>query len=116
RGGNYVYVTAAGWRVVRWNEDFPVMLATQRPLPIPVPATGNDVRRKHLGFAEDDPNWHMIRIWHATAFFSDHERQMMLLTGGSGSGKTKRAESIAYVVDPLDTDSNGNPVMGGPLP
>lgn len=114
--GRYVHVTTEGWRLVDHSDDLPVMLATQRALPIPVHPENGDPRLGHLGFNADDPNWHQIRMWQATAFFADHERQLMLLTGGSGSGKTKRAESIAWIVDPLDTDSNGDPVMGGPLP
>lgn len=114
--GKYVEVTAAGWQVTDWKPEYPVMLASQRGLPIPKPSRDGNRRREHLGFEESDGNWHQIRCWEATAFFADHERQQMLLIGGSGSGKTKRAESIAWIVDPLDTDAYGDPVMGGPLP
>jgi hypothetical protein len=114
--GKYVEVDEHGWRVTDWRPEYPVMLATQRPLSIPVRRVGEDPRLHHLGFEESDSNWHQIRMWAGTAFFCDHERQQMLLTGGSGSGKSKRAESIASIVDPLGTDSNGDPVMGGPLP
>lgn len=114
--GKFVFVNAEKWWVVDWQPDFPTMLACERPLPIPKKPKGEDPRLRHLGFHEHEQNWHQIRMWQATAFCADHERQMMLLTGDSGSGKTKRAESIAWIIDPLEVDSNDNPVMGGPLP
>lgn len=114
--GQYVRVDEDGWRVTPWQAGYPVMLATQRVLPVPVPAGDEDPRLAHLGFVADDPNWHQIRMWQATAFFADHERQLMMLTGGSGSGKTKRAQSVAALVDPLAEDAHGRPVLGGPLP
>jgi hypothetical protein len=116
--GQYVEVAEDGWRVTPWKRNYPVMLAAARPLPVPVqPGQGQpDPRLRHLGFATGDPNWHQIRMWQATAFFCDHERQLMFLTGGSGSGKSKRAQSVAAIVDPLAEDAHGRPVMGGPLP
>jgi hypothetical protein len=125
--GQYVEVTPDGWQVISWRPGLPVMLASARPLPVPVNpqqawAQQNpwlpyrDPRLDHLGFTATDPNWHQIRIWQATAFFPEHERPLLLLTGASGSGKTKRAQSIAAIVDPLATDSHGRPVLGGPLP
>lgn len=114
--GQYVEVDEQGWRVTEWRPEYPVMLASTRALPVPVSPNGVDPRLAHLGFTADDPNWHQIRMWQATAFFADHERQLMMLTGGSGSGKTKRAQSIAAIVDPLAEDAHGRPVMGGPLP
>lgn len=114
--GRYVHVTAGGWRVIDWNPNLPVMLAAARPLPVPTDPGKGDPRLGHLGFTADDPNWHQIRMWQATAFFCDHERQLMMLTGGSGSGKTKRAQSIAAIVDPLAEDAHGRAVLGGPLP
>lgn len=114
--GQYVEVDEDGWRVTEWRAEYPVLLAATRPLPVPEPVRGEDPRLRHLGFTADDPNWHQIRMWQASAFFADHERQLMLLTGGSGSGKTKRAQSIAAIVDPLAVDPHGRPVLGGPLP
>lgn len=114
--GQYVRVTENGWMVTGHQAGYPVMLAAQRALPTPIDPGTEDPRLRHLGFAETDPNWHQIRMWQATAFFADHERQLMMLTGGSGSGKTKRAQSIAALVDPLAEDAHGRPVLGGPLP
>jgi hypothetical protein len=117
--GRAVEVTEHGWSVCNWKPEYPVMRATARALPEPVRyggETAGTIRRKHLSFEEDDPNWHQVRIWQAVEFFDDHERQHLFLTGGSGSGKSKRAQSIAAIIDPLATTADGRPVMGGPLP
>lgn len=114
--GEYVHVTADGWKILPPSEDLPVFRASATPLPRPERGGSMEDFREHLSFKPGDVNWMLIRPWMATALMCDIERPFLYLSGESGAGKTARGVSILSLIDPVLPTDDGTEALDGAPP
>jgi hypothetical protein len=103
-----VAIDATGWRVA---DEVPVRFRrTRGMLPLPIPASGGDLRRlRSFVNVGSDGDWVLLVSWLVGAFRSNGPYPVLVLHGEQGSAKSSATRALRSSVDP-----NAAPIRTAP--